>query len=76
MTTLARTRSWLGLSLAIGVFVACLLVSLAFGPASLSLHDLVHYAITGPVHGDPGNTIFCRAFCWLSSSERRSRWPA
>jgi hypothetical protein len=58
MTTLARTRSWLGLSLAIGVFVACLLVSLAFGPASLSLHDLVHYVITGPVHGDPGNTIF------------------
>lgn len=58
MTTLARTRSWLGLSLAIGVFVACLLVSLAFGPASLSLHDLVHYVLTGPVHGDPGNTIF------------------
>jgi iron complex transport system permease protein len=58
MTTLARTRGWLGLSLAAGVFVACLLVSLAFGPASLSLHDLVHYVITGPVHGDPGNTIF------------------
>ena len=33
-------------------------VSLAFGPASLSLHDLWHYVTTGPVHGDPGNTIF------------------
>jgi iron complex transport system permease protein len=58
MTSLAGTRGWLGLGLALALFVACLLVSLAFGPASLSLHDLVHYVMTGPVRGNPGDTIF------------------
>jgi iron complex transport system permease protein len=46
------------MTLAVGIFVACLLVSLAMGPVSLSLGQLFHYVTTGPVQGDIGNTIF------------------
>ena len=54
----ARTRGWLGMAVAVGIFVACLHVSLALGPVSLSLGKIWHYVTTGPVNGDPGNTIF------------------
>ncbi len=58
MTRLARTSVWPGIALSGGVFVACLLVSLAFGPASLSLGEVWHFVTTGPVQGDLPNAIF------------------
>ena len=58
MTRLARTSVWPGIALSAGVFVACLLVSLAFGPASLSLGEVWHFVTTGPVRGDLPNAIF------------------
>ncbi len=58
MTRLARTSVWPGIALSAGVFVACLLVSLAFGPASLSLGEVWHFVTTGPVQGDLPNAIF------------------
>ncbi len=58
MSSLARRRGWLGIGLAVAVFVACLLVSLAFGSASLSLRAIAHYLTTGPTRGDLDNTIF------------------
>src|SRR5665647_3028020 len=58
VTRLVRTSVWPGIALAGGVFVACLLVSLAFGPASLSLGEVWHFVTTGPVHGDLPNAIF------------------
>jgi len=58
VTRLARTSVWPGVALAGGVLVACLLVSLAFGPASLSLGEVWHFVTTGPVHGDLPNAIF------------------
>ena len=36
----------------------CLLVSLALGPASLSLGEIWHFVTTGPVQGDLPNAIF------------------
>lgn len=56
--TALRTRGRLGVALAIGIFVCCLVASLAFGPVSLSPSQLVHYLFQGPVHGDPGSVIF------------------
>ena len=58
MTRLARTSVWPGIALSGGVFAACLLVSLAFGPASLSLGEVWHFVTTGPVQGDLPNAIF------------------
>ena len=58
MTRLARTSVWPGIALAGGVLVACLLVSLAFGPASLALGEVWHFVTTGPVQGDLPNAIF------------------
>ncbi len=58
MTRLARTSVWPGIALSAGVLVACLLVSLAFGPASLSLGEVWHFVTTGPVPGDLPNAIF------------------
>jgi iron complex transport system permease protein len=53
-----HTRGWLGVGLAIGIFVACLIASLAFGSVSLSVGKLLHYLRQGPVNGDPGSVIF------------------
>lgn len=58
MSLRARKRAWPGIALAATVFLICLLMSLAFGPASLSLSDIWNYATSGPVHGDLGNAIF------------------
>ena len=58
MTRLARTSGWPGIALAGGIFVACLLVSLAFGPVSLSLGEVWRFVTTGPVQGDLPNAIF------------------
>jgi iron complex transport system permease protein len=58
VTRLTRTSIWPGIALSAGVFVACLLVSLAFGPASLSLGEVWHFVTTGPVQGDLPNAIF------------------
>jgi iron complex transport system permease protein len=58
VTSLARTRAWPGIALAAGIFVACLLLALAFGPASLSLGQIWHFVTTGPVQGDLPNAIF------------------
>jgi iron complex transport system permease protein len=56
---ISRARaSRLGLPLAILVFVACLAVSLAFGPAPLPLDRLVEYVTAGPGGGEPGAVIF------------------
>ncbi len=58
MTRLARTSVWPGIVLACGVFVTCLLLALAFGPASLSLAEIWRLVTAGPVEGDLGNAIF------------------
>jgi iron complex transport system permease protein len=58
VTRLARTSVWPGIVLSAGVFALCLLVSLAFGPASLSLGEVWHFVTTGPVQGDLPNAIF------------------
>ncbi len=56
--TALRTRGRLGVGLAIGIFLVCLVASLAFGPVSLSPDQLLHYLVQGPVKGDPGSVIF------------------
>ena len=58
MTRLARTSVWPGISLAAGIFVVCLVLSLVLGPVSLSLSQLWHFVTTGPVPGDLQNAIF------------------
>jgi len=58
VTRLARTSVWPGIAVSAGVFVACLLVALAFGPASLSLGEVWHFVTAGPVQGDLPNAIF------------------
>jgi iron complex transport system permease protein len=58
VTRLARTNPCSGIALAAGIFVACLLLALAFGPASLSLGQIWRHATTGPVQGDLANAIF------------------
>jgi iron complex transport system permease protein len=58
VTRLTRTSVWPGIVLSAGVFALCLLVSLAFGPASLSLSEVWHFVATGPVQGDLPNAIF------------------
>jgi len=58
VTRLARTSVWPGIALAAGVFALCLLVSLAFGPASLSLGEVWRFVTSGPVPGDLPNAIF------------------
>ncbi len=58
MTRLGRRSVWPGIALAAGVLVACVLVSLALGPASLSLSQIWHTVTTGPVPGDLQNAIF------------------
>ena len=54
----ARTRVWPAVSLAAAVFVACLLLALAFGPASLSLRQIWGFVVSGPVQGNLENAIF------------------
>jgi iron complex transport system permease protein len=54
----ARTRVWPGVALAAAVFVACLLLALAFGPASLSLRQIWGFVTAGPVQGNLENAIF------------------
>jgi len=58
VTRLARTNPWSGIALAAGIFVTCLLLALAFGPASLSLGQIWRQATTGPAQGDLANAIF------------------
>ncbi len=58
MTRLARTSVWPGVILAAALFGACLLLALAFGPASLPLGDLWRQVTAGPVKGDVANAIF------------------
>jgi len=58
VTRLARTSVWPGISLAAGIFVVCLVLSLVLGPVSLSLSQLWHFVTTGPVPGDLQNAIF------------------
>jgi len=58
VTRLARTSIWPGIALSAGVFALCLLVALAFGPASLSLGEVWRFVTTGPVQGDLPNAIF------------------
>jgi len=54
----ARRRSWLGATLVVVVFLACLVLSLSLGPASLSAGRVLHYLVSGPEHGNAGSTIF------------------
>jgi iron complex transport system permease protein len=58
VSRLARTSVWPGVTLAAGVFVTCLLLALAFGPASLSLDRLWQLVTAGPVEGDLDSAIF------------------
>ena len=58
MTPQARNGGRLGLALAVVIFVACLVVSLAFGPASLPLDMLFEYVGAGPGTSEPGGVIF------------------
>lgn len=58
MTLRARNGGRLGLALAVVIFVACLVVSLAFGPASLPLDRLLGYVGAGPGTSEPGGVIF------------------
>ena len=58
MTRMARTSVWPGVTLAFGAFVACLLLALAFGPASLSPAEIWRVVTAGPVEGDLGSAIF------------------
>ncbi|HQH22379.1 MAG TPA: iron ABC transporter permease, partial [Thermoleophilia bacterium] len=58
MIRLGRTSVWPGIVLTAGVFVVCLLMSLAFGPASLPLARIWHLVTAGPVAGDLDSAIF------------------
>ena len=58
MTRLGRTSVWPGVTLAFAAFVACLLLAVAFGPASLSLGQVWHLVTSGPVQGDMDSAIF------------------
>ncbi len=54
----ARIGGGLGLALAVLLFVACLIASLLFGPASLPLGELVEHIRTGPGADTAGSVIF------------------
>lgn len=54
----ARTSGRLGLALAVAIFAACLLLSLALGPASLSPGKIMEYAAAGPGGDEAGAVIF------------------
>ncbi len=58
MTPQARNGGRLGLALVVVIFVACLVVSLAFGPASLPIDKLLEYVGAGPGTSEPGGVIF------------------
>ncbi len=58
MSPSAYTSGRLGLALAVVIFAACLLLSLALGPASLSPGKILEYATAGPGGGEPGAVIF------------------
>ena len=58
MTSRARRNGRLGIALAVAIFAACLLLSLALGPVSLSPAKLVGYLTAGPGSGGPGGIIF------------------
>jgi len=51
-------RSWLGIALAIGLSLLCLVVSLAFGAASLSPSQLWHDLLAGPGSHTASSIIF------------------
>ncbi|MEZ5125418.1 MAG: iron ABC transporter permease [Thermoleophilia bacterium] len=58
MSQRARSVARRGIVVALLISGACLLVSLAFGPASLPLDRLVEYAGAGPGTSEPGGVIF------------------
>ena len=58
MTKLVRTGVWPGILLAAGIFVVCLVLALALGPAPLSVGRIWHLLLAGPVQGDLPNAIF------------------
>jgi iron complex transport system permease protein len=58
VSTRAATRGWPGLALAAGLSLACLVVALSFGPASLSPAQLWHDLLAGPGSHAPDSIIF------------------
>lgn len=54
----ARAGAWPGILLAAGVLLACLVLALALGPASLSIGRIWDLLAAGPVTGDLENAIF------------------
>ncbi len=53
----AALQGWPGVALAIGVSLACVVVSLSLGPASLSIGQLWHHLLAGPDSRDPDSII-------------------
>ena len=51
-------KGWPGIALAVGLSLVCLVVSLAFGPASLSLGQLWHDVLAGPGSHTATSIIF------------------
>ena len=58
VSKLARTGVWPGILLAAGILLACLVLALALGPASLSVGRIWNLLVAGPVKGDLENAIF------------------
>jgi cobalamin transport system permease protein len=56
--TFARRSAWSGIALAVAVALVCLVLSLAFGPASLSPGQLWHLFTAGPNDHSPDSIIF------------------
>jgi len=42
----------------VALFLACLILSLSLGPASLSPGQVLHYLVSGPDHSEAGSVIF------------------
>lgn len=58
MTPPARIGGRLGIALALLLFVVCLAASLVFGPASVSVEELLQHVRVGPARDTPGAVIF------------------
>jgi iron complex transport system permease protein len=54
----AALKGWPGIALAVGLSLVCLVVSLAFGPASLSPGQLWHDVLAGPGSHSAASIIF------------------
>ena len=54
----ASLKGWPGIALAVGLSLVCLVVSLAFGPASLSPGQLWHDVLAGPGSRSAASIIF------------------